>query len=369
MTGIDFTQSDALTAVMKLFIAKCITGSETIIPMALGLLGILACIDLALLFLYSTMDDGEDPIFLLVKGLIKYSFFAWLINNWASGMRLSKQIFDWFSLLGAKVAGSESALLNPSYIGEKGVTLAVSQFQPMFSLGIGSLGVMLLKLVLGAVLFLIFAIMAVYVFYTTLQFYVLGTITTAMLPFGANRYTHFLAQPAIGAICNVSIKMMFLQFTLCIAAPYLDSVQPFTATDTDFTNALRVIIACIGMVLFCIGTPQLAGNYFSGSPSFGDGAVGTAGRAVQSAAGAAVSAPVQAAKTGMQAFGIVQAAANVPGGRNADGKMNMTGIAKNMGTIARQKLPDRQAQWNAKSCFNVSRSLAKDRTNVDSQKK
>lgn len=364
MNPIDFTQKDALTQLMYLFIAKCIAGTETIVPMALGMLGVLATIELALLFLYNAMDGSEDPIFLLTKRIIKYSFFVWLINNWGSGMRLSKQIFDWFSLLGAKAAGNEAALLNPASIGEKGVMIAISIFQPMFSLGLGSIGAMLLKLIVGATIFLIFAAMAIYIFYTTMQFYVLGTLTTVMLPFGTNKYTDFLAKPAFGAICNVSIKMMFLQFALCISAPFLDSVQPFAATDTDFTNSLRLTIACIGMALFCIGTPELASSYFSGSPSFGDGAARSAGNAVKGAA----SVPAGVAKAGMQGAGMVQAAANATGGRTAGGKMDMAGTARNLGRIARQNMPDRQAQQQGKILFNVSKTLEKDKANAAAQK-
>ncbi|SFM38280.1 type IV secretion system protein [Pelosinus propionicus] len=367
---VDFASETALTDLMKLFIDKCIAGSEIIIPMALGLLGVLACIELALLFLYNAMDGGEDPIFLLVKGLIKYSFFGWLIQNWATGMRFTKQIFDWFSLLGAKAAGSAKVISDPAHIGDVGVTLALSIYDSTLGLGIGSIGIILLKLFMMAIIFLIFAVMAIYIFYTTMQFYVLCTITTAMLPFGANKYTSFLAQPAFGAICNISIKMMFLQFALCVSATYIDTLannNPFLANSTT-AGMLYTIVGSLGMVVFCVGIPQLAGNYFSGSPTFGDGAAGAAGSAVQSAAGAAVSAPVQAAKMGMQAAGIVQAAANIPGGRSPGGKMDLAGTARNMGTMARQSMPDRQMQMHGKSLFNASRSLEKDRTNVEAQK-
>lgn len=369
---IDLAAEDGLTILMNLFIDKCMAGAELIIPYALAMLGVLACIELALAFLFNAMDGSEDPIYLLVKRLIKYSFFIWLIQNWATGMRLSKQIFDWFASLGAQAAGSAQLLNKPSAIADTGVVLAASIIKSMLALGWGSIGLLLIKLLLLITIFLIFAAMAIYVFYTTLQFYVLGTLTTAMLPFGVNRHTQFLAQPAIGAICNVAIKMMFLQFALCIAAPYLDSVQPFSATDTDFSNALRVVIACIGMALFCIGTPQLASNYFSGSPTFGDGAAGSAGSAAGSAAvstaAKAVGVPPQVAKMGMQAVGMVQAAANAPGGRTAGGKIDKAGTARNLGKMARQSMPDRQAQWQGKSLFNMSRNLEKDRKNNEAQK-
>lgn len=138
-------------------------------------------------------------------------------------------------------------------------------------------------------------------------------------------------------------------------------MQPFSAADTDFTNALRVIVACIGMALFCIGTPELASNYFSGSPSFGDGAGGTAGSMAKSAAKTAAGIPAGAAKAGMQGAGMVQAAANAPGGRTAGGKMDLAGTARNLNRMARQSMPDRQAQWQGKQLFNVSNILEKDR--------
>ncbi|MEL7632760.1 P-type conjugative transfer protein TrbL [Sporomusa sphaeroides] len=356
----DFADKNALTDLMNLFIDKCIAGADLIIFPALGLLGTLACIELALVFLFNAMDGSEDPIYLLVKKLIKYSFFVWLIQNWATGMRFSKQILEWFSYIGAQAAGSQYALLNPAAIGEQGIRIAVSLIQPAINLSLGSIGVMFLKIILAFTIFLIFTIIAVYVFRTTMEFYVLGTLTTALLPFGACRYTAFLSEKAIGAICSVSIKMMFLQFALCIAAPFLDSVQPFTAQDTDFAKGLQVIVACIGMAIFCIGMPQLASSYLAGSPSFGDGTAGAVGAVAGSAAGKAASTVAGAPGAAMRAAGMVQAAANAPGGRAAGGKMDMAGVANNLGRMARQNMPDRQAQMHGKSLFNASRSLERD---------
>ncbi len=356
----NFATDTALTDLMKIFIAKCIAGSEAIVPMALGLLGVLATIELALLYIYNTMDGSEDPFFLLVKRLIKYSFFVWLIENWGTGMRLTKQIFDWFTQMGALAAGSSKTFSDPALIGDIGVQIALSIFDTALGLGLGSMGLLIMKLFLCITLFLIFAYMAIMIFCTTMQFYVLSTLTTALLPFGANKYTSFLSQPIFGAICNISIKMMFMQFALCISAPYLDTVQPFTAETATVTKILQTIVACIGMALFCTTIPEIAANYFTGSPTLGDNIAGSAGNSMRSMASAAASVPGNVAKVGMQAAGVVQAAANAPGGHSPGGKMDMAGTARNLGRMARQSMPDRQAQQHAKVLFGVSRSLDKD---------
>lgn len=355
---VDLASKTAITDLMDLFIAKCLTGADLITPEALKLLGLLAIIDLALILVFTLLDSaGEDPISLLVKKFIKYGFFIWLIQNWATGMKITKQIFDFFTEKGAMAAGVTESLNDPAVIGNKGIQLSLSILNSVWSLGSGSIGVIAIKSFIALVIFLLFAFMALIVLTTVVQFYVFGTLTTVLLPFGVNKYTSFLSEKAIGAMFSISIKMMVLQFILCIIAPFMEFLQPVSPTSTNIGEMFQILIGCAGMTWLVSKVPNMAQDLLSGNPTFGDGAAGAAGSMVKKGASMAAGTVGGA----MKGAGMVQAAANADGGRNANGRMSAVGVARNLGKIARQTLPDRQAQMHGKQLFRQAKSLNDDK--------
>jgi type IV secretion system protein TrbL len=361
--SMNFLSDTALTDLMDIFIAKCIAGAALITPEALKLLGLLAIIDLALILILTVLGPGEDILALLAKKIIKYGFFIWLIENWSTGMQITKQIFNFFANMGSTAAGVTVAMNDPAYIAEKGIIMAESILSSVWPLGIGSIGIILIKSVMAFVMFGLYAFMAIYVFNTVIQFYILGTLTTVLLPFGVNKYTSFLSEKAIGAMFSISIKMMVLQFILCIIAPFMESIQPISPISTNIAEILRILIGCAGMALIVKEAPGMAQDYLSGNPTFGDGAAGAAGGMAKSAGGMASSA----AGGVMKGAGMVKAAANADGGRGSNGRISTLGTARNLGKMARQSMPDRQAQTHGKQLFRAGKTLNDDKRKVKEQ--
>lgn len=346
----DLTQETAMTDLMKLFKTKCIQGAALLTPEAINLLLVLATIELALALLLSE----DDKFMLLAKKFLRYSFLLWLVQNWATGMSLTVQFFDSFDKLGAKAAGLSTHLNDPAAIAGKGTYMAVTTLQGIWSLGITSIGTILIKVVLAVVIFLCFAYMAFEVFAVTVEFYIVATLTTILIPFAANKHTAFLAEKAIGAIPSLSMKMMVISFILCITLPFLASIEPIDPKEANIAEVFQVLIGSAGMAFLTAKVPALAQGLISGSPSLSGGdainaARTAAGGAASVAKGAGSVAQGVAGGIGRVAGfatrmgGFVQSAVNTPGGRRADGSISLGGTAINMGRISRQALKQRRS--------------------------
>lgn len=337
----DLTTEKALTDLMDLIIQKCLTGAENIAPEALMLLGVLAVIDLAWILCMSVLGSGEDIFYTIVKRGIKYGIYSWLISNWASGLKLTKDIFDFFAEMGAKAAGVTEYINDPSVYALKGIQIALSIFDSIYSLGIGSMGVILLNLLIGISIFLALAAISIHIFTTVLSFYIISTLTTILLPFGVVKQLAFLAEKAIGSIFSLGVKMLALQFILCLVSPFLASLAPINPNSSSIAEALKILIGCAGTIFLSIRTPGLAQDLLSGSPSFGNDTGGSMISRGSNMAKSAVTKP-------MGMVGMVQAAVQGEGGRNANGKISIGGVAQNMGRMMRQKMPDRQSEHRNK---------------------
>lgn len=332
----NLANDNALTELMNLFIAKCLAGAEYITPEALKLLGILAVIDLAWILCMSVLGSGEDILYTIVKRGIKYGIYTWLISNWVTGLNLTKDIFLWFDAMGAKFANVSQGFADPAAISGKGIYLALGILKSIYALGIGSIGVILLKLGLAIVIFGCFAWLSIFLFTTTLQFYIISTLTVVLLPFGVVKQLAFLSEKAIGSIFSLGVKIMALKGLLTLTAPFLASLDPVDPNDTNIGEVLTILVGAAGMVLVTLKGPEIAQDLLSGSPTFGNDAGNMASKGA-SMAKSAVTKPMGMA-------GMVQAAVQGEGGRNANGKISMSGTAKNIGRIMRHKMPDRQSE-------------------------
>lgn len=350
-----------LTVLMGQLRDSIVAGADRILPDALWILGALATIELALAFM---LNHDKDPIVLLMQKCIKFSFFYWLVENWATGMNLTKQLFNMFQNFGVTAALGSGGLgeSSPGAIGEVGIHLTDSLSKSIFQIStangvMGNLGLLAVKIVILFIVMACFFWMALQLFLTCLEFYLTSTMTVVLIPFGVNKHTSFIGEKAIGAVLSFCMKIMALQFILCIVIPITET-WTLEIVNTDLTPLFRAVFGCLAVAYLSWKAPEYAQGLLTGSPSLHAGDALGGARAM---AGAAVGGAIGAAAGGMRVAGFSQAAMSASGGINNNGSVNWGGTARNMGTMIRQALPDRSSQMHGKVLFANAKGLAKER--------
>ena len=347
-----------LTELMDQLNGSILAGADRILPDAIWILTTLATIELALAFM---LNRDQDPIMLFVQKCIKFSFFYWLVGNWATGMNLTKQTFDMFQNFGIKAAlgSGASGITDPSYIFDIGMGLVMNLLNSIMQIStasgvMGNLVIMGVKTVILFIVIACFGWMAIQLFMTCLEFSMTSTLTVVLIPFSINKHTSFIGEKAIGAVLSFCMKIMALQFILCIVIPITET-WTLEIVNTDLTPIFRAVFGCLAVAFLSWKAPEYAQGLLSGSPSLHGGDALGGARAM---AGAAVGGAIGAAAGGMRIAGFSQAAMNAPGGRNNDGNANWGGAARNMGTMFRQSLPDRASEMHGKRLFDNAKTLA-----------
>ena len=133
---------------------------------------------------------------------------------------------------------------------------------------------------LWLVVVLIFFIIAIQIFITVLEFYLVVALSSILLPFALLDRTKFLAEKAIGGVISFGIKLMVLAFLMTVARPILAlAVLP---VDPSYNQIMALILTVGALAILVWNAPGIAAGMLAGSPSL------TAGTAVQGAAVAAI---------------------------------------------------------------------------------
>lgn len=178
-------------------------------------------------------------------------------------------------------------------------------------------------------------------------------ISLILVPFGINKHTAFLSEKAIGAIFSISIKMMVLQFILCLAVPMMQNWGTMLTGKEDPATLLYVLLGCAAMAFLTWQAPGLAASLLSGSPSL------TAGNAIGAASGVASMAAGGASRLAAGAGAVFQAT------RATNGAQGAAQFAKNLGAAALQSTSFSQGRQNMKSLIQNASQISSNNTDQD----
>jgi type IV secretion system protein TrbL len=295
-----------LTTVMNTFETAFTGGYTNLFPDAMDLLAKLATLEVALASLWWVLSE-ENTIVELLKRIIKIGFFIFVVAKYPY---LIKCVVDGFVYVGLKAGGgntgasSMSVLKDPSHIIQIGFDLAkpidkaIGNYHGLnigkiFALGLAEILVMLA-----------FFGLAIGVFITYLEFYLISVLGLILIPFGVFKYTAFLSEKIIGAIISFGVRLMVLSFILTTAVPILAG---FTmGPNPDLNDAMTLFLVTATIAGLAWHASSVAGGLMSGSPTLSAGAVTSPVLAVGAAA-------VGAAMT-LKSLAATKAAAGAGGG-------------------------------------------------------
>jgi type IV secretion system protein TrbL len=310
--------SGILTTLLNSFVGEFSGGYSRIYPDAMHLLSILATLEVAIAAVWWVLSEG-DTIVELLKKIIKIGFFIFVVANYQT---LIGSVLDGFVFVGLKAGGrsissaTDLALIkDPSAIVRYGLKITEPIFAHTANYDVltaaKNLADLLLTNLSALLIILAFFALAIQVFITYLEFFLVAVLGLILIPFGAFRHTAFIAEKVFGAIITFGIRLMVLAFILATVQPTLAQLTP--PPDPSLPQVLLLLLTALTIAGLSWHAPAVASGLISGSPSLTAGTVMGTGLAVGTAvAGGAVAANM-AAGTGVAVTKAAAAAVNRAG--------------------------------------------------------
>jgi type IV secretion system protein TrbL len=258
-----------LTYLLNAFIKSFSLGSALVIGDAMQLLSVLTGLEILLIgiwWLYSRqMDIGG-----VVAKVVGVNVLAWIITSWPT---LTKLVVNTFILLGLKAGGdaiSQEDFSDPSNIAAYGLNVAIVMnahlSQPEYT-GTGAL-YHLPEIVLSGWMSILIALLyfalACWIFVVLLEFYATTAFSVVLIPWGAFRYTAFLAEKTFAALCASGIQIMGLAFITSAALPVMVQLQG--GMHPTFGDLLTQLLGVLALLFLAWRVHKIAHVITSGSP-------------------------------------------------------------------------------------------------------
>ncbi len=181
-------------------------------------------------------------------------FFAFLISNFN---KLAKIIFDSFSGLGLKAAGSglsATDFLHPGRIAQVGldagtpILTAAGQLMGYVSFFENFIQITVL-MIAWAIVVISFFILAVQLFITLIEFKLTTLAGFVLVPFGLFNKTSFLAEKVLGNVVASGIKILVLAVIIGIGTSFFSKfTQGFGGNQPTIQDALSLVLAALSLL-------------------------------------------------------------------------------------------------------------------------
>ena len=277
-----------LTQTLKVFWDQFLYGYGRLHDDALSLLYWLVVLDLGLAALGWIVArlTGLAPLAILAEffqKVLAYCFWIWLVLTWVT---LAPQILNGFVYVGLKGGGSTITVeefTNPSAIARLGFVATEPIWRHIRNYGWNTawnLPDILMCGIGGLWILGMFCLIAIEVFVFFLEFYVVAALSVMLLPFGAFRYTGFIADGTFSTLLGHGIKLMVLAFLASVIFPVLYVLVPDKAPsgtgwilpgDQLWGQVLSFALGMTAIALLCWKAPRIALGMIMGGPQLSAG--------------------------------------------------------------------------------------------------
>ncbi|WP_309630139.1 P-type conjugative transfer protein TrbL [Brevundimonas sp.] len=287
-----------------------------------GVFGLLIALVVALTGIQWAMSPNREVLASGFGKVLLIGAFAWLINDWQS---LSETIYAGFIELGLTAGGgslSRADFLNPGAILAQGwrIVKALGETPAPVNNPLDVVGNMTDALILGLAMIgimLAFAVLALQIVVTLLEFKIVTLGGFVLLPFGIWNKSAFLAERPLGYVVSSGLKVLALAIVVSGARTIFDQLQP--SSNPDIYEALSILVAAILLAMLALFIPNLASALVTGGPALGAGAALAGTLAVTGAgalaAGAVAGAGAAVSGAAARLAGPARAAAGAGSGR------------------------------------------------------
>jgi len=271
---------------MVVFSTTVSAGFEALAGPVNTVFGLLIALVVALTGLQWALSPNREVLASGFGKVLLIGAFAWLVNDWQV---LSETLYAGFIELGLTAGGgslSREEFLNPGAILQQGweIVKALGDTPAPAGNPFDVMGNLADALILGLSMIgimLAFAVLALQIIVSLLEFKIVTLGGFVLLPFGIWNKTAFLAERPLGYVVSSGLKILALAIVVSGARTVFDQLQPSTAP--DIYEALTILVASILLAMLAIFIPNLASALVTGGPALGAGAALTGGLAVAGA--------------------------------------------------------------------------------------
>jgi type IV secretion system protein TrbL len=261
-----------LTSVLTT-IVKGLAAAQGNIGKASGVMSGLAIIEIVLAIMWWTLDGASlsEPF----RKLLQITFWVWFATHFPALAKFFSDSLVQIALTAGGQSGNVGLLLDPSQIAGMALDATLPLVQSIHDAGIGHLADIFLMGTAYLVLIACFFIIACHVALAVIEYYLVVTLATCLIPFGISQHTRFLAEKAIGAVVAVSVKLMVLSFIIALIKPVMAGIHFSGAGGEILLNeALSMCLVCVLLAIVVWRAPGLASDLLAASPSLSAGQVG-----------------------------------------------------------------------------------------------
>jgi len=206
----------------------------------------------------------------------------WFVANWAT---LGNAVLNGFIWAGATAGGMNAnqgiALMNdPSQIINQAFAITGPLSDQTASMSWTSLGQILMFDLAELFILIGYFVLAIQVFITLLEFYIVSGLSLILVPFGVFKHTAFLAERALGTVISFGIKLMVLTFIVAASSQVMNRLAFPAGNTITLQAAYCVMLAALAVAFLAWNAPSVAAAMISGGPSLTAGTVAGAGAAV-----------------------------------------------------------------------------------------
>jgi len=314
-----------LTSLLNAFVGVFSAGPGFLAPTAARILFLISAIELTLAGLWWALK-GENILVGMLQKTLLIGLFAFFVLNWPTFLNAVLNGFVWvgFQAGGSGPAAGILLIKDPSSIVDQAMLITQPISTEISELSWTSIGSLVMFGWAYIFTILAFFFLALQVFVTYLEFYIVAALTLVLVPFGVFKHTAFIAERALGTVISFGVKLMVLSFIIAAAGPVLSRIT--VAATPTLTQAYSVLLAAMAIAYLAWHAPAIAGGMISGGPSLTAGsAAGFVAATTLGALGGAAATSVVVRASAAAGMNATRAAASAAGTLRAGGALGVAG--------------------------------------------
>lgn len=257
-----------VTNLLNAFALVLTGGFGRVMPDAMWLLQRLAVLELIMAAVWWGFSD-DDALVALVTKILWIGAFVWLVTAWPW---LTRTLMTSFIQVGLKGAGGGLTVedfSNPARVAKFGfeVTAVLAAKIQGYS-GLWSIMNLPLMVIEGFVFLgvtIAFGLMAIQIFITFAEFYLVSMLSLILVPFGVFKHTSFMAEKAIGGLVAFGIKLMVLAAIANALQPAMETLK--LSKEPQINELMSLLFGAWGLTLLAWHAPGIAAGLMAGSPT------------------------------------------------------------------------------------------------------
>ena len=239
----------------------------------------LAVISLGFSALLWAIDENQNVPAALIRKVMLFGFFAWLITGWHA---LTLTVVNGFAALGLKAGGGGMSvgdlMHSPSKVIIDGLKVAFELLKYIGRLSSEGLGTgffvhfdaILITALAALGVIIAFAVLGIHIMVTIIEFYIVTLIGFVTVPFGILTQTAFLAERAIGYVVAIGVKVMAIAIVVSIGEQIFSSY--IVSPEPDWAESCGLLIAALAFCMLAFKIPEIAAAQITGGPQLSAGA-------------------------------------------------------------------------------------------------